>query len=108
MLRVSEYLPNRSSVRHLGELEEAVGVLREVSVCDDSLLVTMDSTRFSVDFHSMGTLELARKQLIDYIGKKVALFQDADPTERLYVRVVSPLRQTVAEERARSLSPSSP
>jgi hypothetical protein len=77
-------------MRFLNELEEAVGNLLAISVHQNSLLVTMDSVQFIIDFPSIHSLELAKERLSPYIGKKVAILRDIDATKPLHIRLVKP------------------
>lgn len=77
-------------MRFLGELEEAVGSLLAINLYENSLLVTMDSVEFTIDFPSIHFLELAREQLSPYLGKRVAIFLDSNTTKLLHIRPVAP------------------
>jgi hypothetical protein len=77
-------------MRYLNEREEAVGSLLGISVHENSLQVIMDSAEFSVDFPSIHFVEQARKKLSPYIGKKVAIFREADSTKILHIRLAAP------------------
>jgi hypothetical protein len=83
------------AMRFLDELSEAVGVLLAVNVHENSLLVAMDSVQFAVDFPSTHFLEEARRRLSPYIGKKVAIFRDADATKPLRIRLAAPQNKLI-------------
>jgi len=82
-------------MRFLDELEEAVGNLLSISVHQNSLLVTMDSAQFTIDFPSIPLLELAREQLSPYIGKMVAIFRDSNTTKPLHIRLAVPQNKLI-------------
>jgi hypothetical protein len=83
------------TMRFLGELEEAVGTLLAVNANENMLRVGMDSAQFSVDFPSIHFLELAREQLSLYLGKRVAIFRDADATKPLRIRLAAPQNKLI-------------
>ena len=74
----------------LDELQEAVGVLLDVSVCQNSLLLTMDWGQFAVHSPSTYSLELAKEQLLPYVGRRIATFIDANATKLLHIRLATP------------------
>jgi len=80
-------------MRYLNQLQEAIGRLVSISVRENSLLVTMDSAEFSVDFPSTHSVEQARKELSPYIGKKIGVFRDTDATKPLHIRLTTPLSE---------------
>ena len=88
-------------MRFLSELEEAVGSLLAINLYENSLLVTMDSVQFTIDFPSIHFLELAREQLSPYIGKKVAILRDIDATKPLHIRLATPLSEAIMGEHQR-------
>jgi len=77
-------------MHYLNPLEEAVGSLVGIDVHESSLLVTMDSVQFSVDFSSIHYVEQARKKLSRYVGKKIGVFRDADASKVLRIRLAAP------------------
>ena len=77
-------------MRFLDELQEAIGVLLNIGVYQNSLLLTMDWGQFAVHSPSPHSLELAKEQLSPYIGKKVAILRDIDATKLLRIRLATP------------------
>jgi len=77
-------------MRYLNELEEATGSLLAINTHQNSLLVTMDWGQFTVHYPSTRSLQLAKRGLESYIGKKVAILLDNDSTKSLRIRLATP------------------
>jgi hypothetical protein len=76
-------------MHYLNPLEEAIGILLAINVCENSLFVNLDSAQFIIDSLPTRSLELAREQLLPYVGKKIAVLRDTDTTKPLYIRLAA-------------------
>ena len=88
--------PRFAPMRYLDDLQEAIGILRTVDMRKNSLIVTMDTVPFVVDFSSVRQLESAYQTLKRYLGEKIAIVSFKDSTAPLRVRHVAPQGQNMA------------
>jgi len=72
----------------LGELQEAVGVLRSIRAHGNSLMIKLDLVEVMVDFDSRSELELVKHRLEKHTRKKVGILRDSGPATRIHIRVI--------------------
>jgi hypothetical protein len=70
-------------------MEEAIGNLIAVDAHEGSLVVTMDSLQFTVDFPTIESLELTRERLSAYVGKTIAVFHESEDVGQLRIRLLT-------------------
>ena len=80
---------NTTAKRRLNELEEAVGRLHTITSDNCTLLLTMDSIQFTIDFPSVQELESTRELLEHYVGRQMGILRFEDPAMPPRIRIIA-------------------